>query len=337
MHNCEQTKEQLLDLVFDELAPEVRSQVSAELTQCQRCLAEYQTLTETLRAVDQAGAALMPAESYWLAYEAKLQANLAQVRPNPVWRFLHWLQGFNLALWQPVPLATAAVALLVALGWWWNANRKQSSSLSIRDAGQSDIAFSSPTPLPTTVIPSATPETGKASPKLGATPQQGTPIRRNPKSRGAAPAQSVASDTAASEMMIAANFIPAPTVGPVFEPEAARHFEKAQMLLRSFRNLRSVKTVRGNQAMDVSYEKQWSRRLLYQNILLRRDAETKGNLPAQEVLGDLETVLLDIANLPERPAAGTVREIQARLQRKELVAALQVYAAPPVLSVYQPH
>jgi hypothetical protein len=109
--------------------------------------------------------------------------------------------------------------------------------------------------------------------------------------------------------------------------ETARHIEHAQMLLRSFRNAEQTEEGR---AIDVSYEKERSREILYKNILLRRDAEAKGNLPIEELLGSLEPILLDIANLPESPSKDDVRVIKDRMQKKEIVASLQVYSAPTV-------
>jgi len=64
--------------------------------------------------------------------------------------------------------------------------------------------------------------------------------------------------------------------------------------------------------------------LLYKNVLLRRDAEAKGNLPVEELLGSLEPFLLDIANLPEKPSSNEVRSIKERMQKKEIVSALQI-------------
>ena len=106
-----------------------------------------------------------------------------------------------------------------------------------------------------------------------------------------------------------------------FNFEIARHAERAEMLLRSFRN---VRLPAANRALDVSYEKAQSRKLLYQNIALRRDAATRGDQPAMEVLNTLEPILLDIANLPNRAKARDVRSIEQDMKKKEIVATLQV-------------
>ena len=120
----------------------------------------------------------------------------------------------------------------------------------------------------------------------------------------------------------------------IFDAGMVRHFEKAQMLLRSFRNADT--TTRGF-AADLDHEKRQSKSLLYQNILLRRDAENTGNLPAEEVLSSLEPVLLDISNLPDRPSFDEVRSIRDRIHKKEIIGVLQVYSAPLTATNYQPY
>jgi hypothetical protein len=107
-----------------------------------------------------------------------------------------------------------------------------------------------------------------------------------------------------------------------FDFEIVRHAERAQLLLRSFRNMRLTVS---NRALDVSYEKGQSRKLLYQNIALRRDAATRGDQSTAELLGTLEPILLDIAHLPDRAKPRDVRSIEQRMEKKEIVAALQVH------------
>ena len=121
----------------------------------------------------------------------------------------------------------------------------------------------------------------------------------------------------ASELALAS-----PITNPFVDAETARHIERAQVLLRSFRNTES------DTEFDLSYERQSSQRLLAKNVLLRRDAETKGNLPMEDLLGSLEPFLLDIANLPDAPTPDDVRVIKARMEKKEIITALQVYSAP---------
>jgi len=50
-----------------------------------------------------------------------------------------------------------------------------------------------------------------------------------------------------------------------------------------------------------------------------------GKFPAKTLLGSLEPFLIDIANLPDKSTASELREIKDRVQKTEIVAALQGY------------
>jgi hypothetical protein len=102
--------------------------------------------------------------------------------------------------------------------------------------------------------------------------------------------------------------------------EIGKHIESAQLLLRAFKNISE------DDRVDVSYERSRSRRLLQQNILLRRSVEARGNLPLGETLGALEPFLLDIANLPETPSRAEMSGIRQRIEKREIIATLQVYS-----------
>lgn len=107
----------------------------------------------------------------------------------------------------------------------------------------------------------------------------------------------------------------------VEDRDTASHLEQAQRLLVSFRTLQSD----DDQEVDVTYEKNESRRLLTENVVLRRDAEQAGKFPTKSVLGSLEPFLIDIANLPDQAPANDVRQIKDRVQRTEIVAELRSY------------
>jgi hypothetical protein len=110
-----------------------------------------------------------------------------------------------------------------------------------------------------------------------------------------------------------------------FDLETAKHLERAQMLLRSFKN---VSLERDDYVTEATYEREISRSILEKNVLLRLNAEAKGNMPAEELLGSLEPLLLDIANLPEKPSQEDVRSVKERIQKTEMITTLQIYSAP---------
>ena len=106
------------------------------------------------------------------------------------------------------------------------------------------------------------------------------------------------------------------------EQETAKHIEQSQILLRSIKNL---PVSDNDDEIDVSYDKALSRRLLNENVVLRRDAEMKAKFPTKMLLADLEPFLIDIANLPDHASAEDVRVIKERVQKTEIVAALLDY------------
>lgn len=118
-----------------------------------------------------------------------------------------------------------------------------------------------------------------------------------------------------------ASFVPdpRPEAGPT-SLSASRHAEQAQQLLRAFRNADA------GAGVDLAYERGRSQELLYQNILLRREAASRGNVAVESVLGSLEPILVDIANLSDRPAREDVRTISERMKKKDIVAQLQIAA-----------
>ncbi|HKG61505.1 MAG TPA: zf-HC2 domain-containing protein [Pyrinomonadaceae bacterium] len=106
------------------------------------------------------------------------------------------------------------------------------------------------------------------------------------------------------------------------EQDTAKHIEQSKMLLRSIKNVQISDT---DEDVDVTYDKALSRRLLNENVVLRRDAEMKAKFPTKTLLADLEPFLIDIANLPDRARPQDVREIKERVQKTEIVAALLDY------------
>jgi Putative zinc-finger len=106
------------------------------------------------------------------------------------------------------------------------------------------------------------------------------------------------------------------------DKDTADHVAQAENLLRS---VRTLQVSDDDAEVDVSYEKAASRRLLDDNVVLRRDAEMAGKYPAKKLLGELEPFLIDIANLPDKTTPTDLRAINDRMQKTEIVAALRSY------------
>jgi len=312
-----------MDVLFDELPPSRKQQALAEIEGCQACRREYAALASTLSTFDALGEGLTPPEAYWPKYEARLRGRLE--RDGSVGWFKQlsgWWTRFRIAPFTPLPIAACLLLIGLAVGFWRKPTR---SALDAPATARRTAASPAPT-----ARNQAPPQF--ASPQLAVKQIQPTKV----KSR-LSPPRSVQHEVATASEIAAGNDAlqetgESPTLPETFEAGATRHFEQSQLLLRSFRNVRQGGTAPG--AVDVSYERRLARSLLYRNVLLRREAEELGDAPAEEMLGTLEPLLLDIANLPAQPSADEVRVVKERLRSQDIVAALQVYAAPITSGVY---
>ena len=115
--------------------------------------------------------------------------------------------------------------------------------------------------------------------------------------------------------------IPEPVRSADAQTMTAMHFEKSETLLRAFRNARLDEP---GGAAEVSYERKRAQQLIVQNMMLRREADAAGDVQISSLLESLEPILIDIANLPAKPDKDAVRAIRERVERKNIVALLQV-------------
>ena len=106
-------------------------------------------------------------------------------------------------------------------------------------------------------------------------------------------------------------------------PRIGRHAERVERLLRSFRNARLTES---DPTLDVADARRLSKRLLYSNIALRREAAGAGDLPIEGLLDSVEPILLDISNMPNNPSPDAVGSIKERIRRRQLVGVLQAQA-----------
>ena len=104
------------------------------------------------------------------------------------------------------------------------------------------------------------------------------------------------------------------------ETDVARHFEKTRLLLLSLKNTSISDT---DASVNVSYEKTVSRKLAGSNLLLRRETAAAGDRSAAELLEQIEPLLIDIANMPDRASAEEVAAMSRRIVRKDVIGLLQ--------------
>lgn len=110
------------------------------------------------------------------------------------------------------------------------------------------------------------------------------------------------------------------------ESLTAQHVEQSELLLRTFRNLRTTNATDA----ELLHERRRAQQLFYRNVMLLREADSSGNVQVATLLQSLEPILLDIANLPNDAADSDVVAIKDRVERQNLVALLQINTKAPV-------
>jgi hypothetical protein len=346
--------EETLQAYFDgELAPPAAAQVIKHLAECDGCAS---SAFEVERAIELMASAFddelpegVPSERMRERIAAALAGNsVSQVMPaRGLWqRILESLVLNPIAL-SPRRLAYASLGILALMGALWLGARSEFFEKEQQQANNDKIEVPTPTPpenQPEQQLAEQSPDAEAEKPQPEATgganerlaPRQFRLPKRYASTKPEDPILPVPNDpTYLAEVgpeSVGISGDSLATDGVVFDSGMIQHFEKAQILLRSFRN---SDTSRRGFGAELAQDRRQSQSLLYRNILLRRNAENRGNLPAEEVLGSLEPVLLDIANLPDRASAEDVRSIKERINKMEIIGVLQVYSAPSMLAANQ--
>ncbi|HJU94067.1 MAG TPA: zf-HC2 domain-containing protein [Pyrinomonadaceae bacterium] len=174
----------------------------------------------------------------------------------------------------------------------------------------------SPSPAPTASVEPSKEATPEQSPPPS--PTKDDKESNNPPRKAPAAPKRIVREPKPGEQFAA---IPERVRSADAETMTAMHFEKSETLLRSFRNVRLNEP---GSVAEVSYERQRAQQLVYQNMMLRREADARGDVQVASLLESLEPILLDISNLPDKPDKDAVRVIRARVERKNIVALLRV-------------
>ena len=221
-------------------------------------------------------------------------------------RGLQWSFGTQAVAFASLVIVAAIIGALIYL----NSNTSE----------QHTAVAGTPSPLPAaTAEPSKQPE-AKVSPSPEPAKEKeqqpapnkapSTPVKR-PLVREPKPGEQFASIPNVPETMRSADA----------QTMTAMHFEKSETLLRAFRNARLDEP---GGAAEVSHERKRAQQLIVQNMMLRREADAAGDVQISSLLENLEPILIDIANLPSKPNKDAVRAIRERVERKNIVALLQV-------------
>ena len=296
---CEVFQELLEEYVDGEIAPADRRQVDAHLIACADCSASLAALAAEQELFARYDREVEVPPFLWTRVAAH---TVAENPPGNGWRAL--LATFAI---PSKTLAGALAVLLIAIviGLVYLATRQSSPKPTIA------TSVDQPVPKQPKTQDKQVPATGDDRSR-----REVIVFRRKPAPR-------VRPKIAEEAVFDHSDVLSSDLAGlDIDEQDTARHIEQSENLLRSIRNVVVSDT---DEEIDVTYDKALSRRLLNENVVLRRDAEMKAKFPTKTLLADLEPFLIDIANLPDRARPEDVRVIKERVQKTEIVAALLDY------------
>jgi hypothetical protein len=299
--NCSFT-EKISSLIDGELSVAEAREVERHLVTCAQC-AEARADFLSLRSQISSFEASLPAVVQNRALAKILSGGRRERRASDGGWSWSWNWGYGAAALASI----AIVALIIGLTLY----RQSDEQVAVQ------VPAPAASPAPSSEVDPKPDQTDKDdkepdAPKPDAPKPKATPARR-PLVREPKPGEQFAA-------------IPEPAVPETIRSADAQtmtalHFEKAENLLRSFRNVRLDDA---DAAAEVRYERKRAQQLIYQNMMLRREADAAGDVQIASLLDSLEPILLDIANLPDRPDEATVRVIRERVERKNIVALLQI-------------
>ncbi len=216
-------------------------------------------------------------------------------------RRLGWSFGTPAVAFATLVIVAAIIGLLM----YKSSNTKPNA--------EKQVAVNTPTPVPAASVqpePSPSPDKGseQTAPRRSPSPAPKR-IVREPK-----PGEQFASIPSVPSA-------PEPVRSADAQTMTAVHFEKSETLLVAFRNVRLNEPGTAN---EIAYERKNAKQLVYQNMMLRREADAAGDVQSSSLLESLEPILIDIANLPDKPDNDAVRVIRQRVERKNIVPLLRV-------------
>ena len=295
--------EKISSLIDGELAPAEAREVERHLlgcAQCEEARADFLSLRSQISSYE----AALPAQVQNRAL-AKILADGRGSREASAPR-LTWGWNWGYAAGALASIAIAALIIgLVGLKLYRGGEKDDNVAVQSHPTAPSPVASPAPTAEPEPAKNEKEPETPR--------PVQPKPVHR-PRVREPKPGEQFAKIPEPSR-------IPEPVRPADTQTMTALHFEKAETMLRAFRNLQLDDP---NAATEVDYERKRAKQLVYQNMMLRREADASGDVQIASLLENLEPILLDIANLPARPDDDAVRVIRERVERKNIVALLQI-------------
>jgi hypothetical protein len=224
-------------------------------------------------------------------------------------RGLRWSFGTPAVAFATLVIAAAIIGLL----FYQNYNKNERNPEQVAQQKQQN-----PTPVPSGSVEQSKQQQPQATP--AAREQQPAPNKGNEETPRRQPAKKIVREPKPGEQFAVAP-VPAPIRSADAQTMTAMHFEKSETLLLAFRNVRLNEP---GSAKEVEHERKRAQQLVLQNMMLRREADAAGDVQLSSLLESLEPILIDIANLPDRPDENSVRTIRQRVERKNIVPLLRV-------------
>ena len=306
--NCSFT-EKISSLIDGELPQAEAREVERHLVSCAQC-AEARADFLNLRSQISSYEAALPGQ----VQNRELAKILAgRQRATSGQGFNGWKLGWNWGYAAGALASIAIVALVVGLIALKFNNGGENVAIQYPPAAATPVASPAPSPEPEPEQPRN--EKEPEAPRPAQPKQIRRPAVREPK-----PGEQFAGIPRSNKIPESTR-IPEPVRPADAQTMTALHFEKAETLLRAFRN---VQLDDPDAVSEVDYERKRAKQLVYQNMVLRREADASGDIQIASLLENLEPILLDIANLPDRPEDDEVRVIRERVERKNIVALLQI-------------
>jgi Putative zinc-finger len=289
---CEVCLELLEEYLDGELAAETNEQIGAHLTKCTECSESFAALTAEREMFARYDRELEVPPFLWTRVAAHTVSESTVAK-----------RGWLATLFGKPSLASGIAVLLIAglFGVVYVLTKNKAPDPAV---AKSPSHIPNPNPAPQSVE--------------SAHPKREVIASQSPKKKGSRIRPPVVHVPTDQSDVLSSDF----GYLDMDDQDTAKHIEQSKLLLRSIKN---VAIADGDDEIDVTYDKALSRRLLNENVVLRRDAEMKAKFPTKMLLSDLEPFLIDIANLPDRARAEDVRVIKERVQKTEIVAALVDY------------
>ena len=302
--NCSFT-EKVSSLIDGELSAVEAREVERHLpgcNECQQLRADFLNLRTHIAGFE---TALKPE-----VQNRALKKILGTDRHVPAARGLRWSFGTPAIAFATLLIAAAIIGLL----FYQNFNKNDRKQEQVAQQQQQ-----SPTPAPSSSTEQSKQQPPQATPEPAREQQPNKGNEETPKRQ---PPKKIVREPKPGEQFAVA---PAPVPAPIRPADAqtltAMHFENSETLLLAFRNVRLNEPGTAN---EVSHERNRAKQLVLQNMLLRREADKTGDVQVSSLLESLEPILIDIANLPDRPDESAVRTIRQRVERKNIVPLLRV-------------